>query len=166
MGAAARLIWDFRYDLKLEHRLPRLGVPALVVAGGDDRIVPAEHPARWAELLGADVATVPGGHAFPVQRPDETAALITSFVSGSPMANRLQFHVFHLMPYPFIPPGEELESTWVTLPNTYFEPQVAHRLYTQNLDQLVACERLGFDGIIVNEHHQNAFGTINAPNVW
>ncbi|MER6816915.1 alpha/beta hydrolase [Spirillospora sp. NPDC000708] len=82
MGAAARLIWDFRYDLKLEHRLPRLGLPALVVAGEDDRIVPAEHPARWAELLGTGVKNVPGGHAFAIQRPEETAALITTFVSG------------------------------------------------------------------------------------
>ena len=82
------------------------------------------------------------------------------------MPNRLEFHVFHLMPYPFIPPGEELESTWVTLPNSYFDPHVAHRLFTDNLEQLIACERLGYDGILVNEHHQNAFGTINAPNLW
>ncbi len=82
------------------------------------------------------------------------------------MPNRLEFHVFHLMPYPHIPPGEDLESTWVTLPNSYFEPQVAHRLYTENLEQLIACERFGYDGILVNEHHQNAFGTINAPNLW
>jgi alkanesulfonate monooxygenase SsuD/methylene tetrahydromethanopterin reductase-like flavin-dependent oxidoreductase (luciferase family) len=82
------------------------------------------------------------------------------------MSNRLEFYMFHLMPYPYIPPGEDIESSWVTLPNTYFDPKVAHKLYTEYLEQLVACERLGYDGIIVNEHHQNAFGTISAPNVW
>ncbi len=82
------------------------------------------------------------------------------------MTNKLEFYNFHLMPYPFIPPGEDLESTWVTLPNTHFEPGQAHKLFTEYLEQLVACERLGYDGIIVNEHHQNAFGTICAPDVW
>ncbi len=81
MGAAARLIWDFRYDLKLDHRLPRLGVPALVVAAADDRIVPAAHTERWAELLGARLARVPGGHAFPVQRPEQAAELIRAFLA-------------------------------------------------------------------------------------
>ncbi|MBW8485856.1 alpha/beta fold hydrolase [Actinomadura parmotrematis] len=81
MGAAARLIWDMRYDLKLEHRLPLLGLPALVVAGEDDRVVPAEHTDRWADLLGAEAAAVPGGHAFPFQRPAETADRIASLVS-------------------------------------------------------------------------------------
>lgn len=80
--------------------------------------------------------------------------------------NRLEFYMFHLMPYPFIPPGEDLESTWVTLPNTWFDPAVAHKVYAEYMEQLVSCERLGYDGIIVNEHHQNAFGTICAPNVW
>ncbi len=82
------------------------------------------------------------------------------------MSNRLQFYNFTLMPYPFIPPGEDLESTWITIPNTLFDPKVAHQLYTEYLEQLVASEKLGYDGIIVNEHHQNAFGTIAAPNVW
>jgi pimeloyl-ACP methyl ester carboxylesterase len=81
MGAAARLIWDFRYDLKLEYRLPRLRVPALVVAAEDDRIVPAAHCARWAELLGARLAQVPGGHAFPIQCPERAAELIRTFLS-------------------------------------------------------------------------------------
>jgi alkanesulfonate monooxygenase SsuD/methylene tetrahydromethanopterin reductase-like flavin-dependent oxidoreductase (luciferase family) len=81
------------------------------------------------------------------------------------MSNRLEFYMFHLMPYPYIPPGEDLESTWVTIPNTLFDPRAAHKMYNEYLEQLVACEALGYDGIIVNEHHQNAFGTICAPNV-
>lgn len=82
MGMAASLMWDMRYDLKLEHRLPRLGLPALVVEAEDDRIVPAEHTARWAELLGARCALVSGGHAFPLTRADQTAAHIAAFVEG------------------------------------------------------------------------------------
>jgi alkanesulfonate monooxygenase SsuD/methylene tetrahydromethanopterin reductase-like flavin-dependent oxidoreductase (luciferase family) len=82
------------------------------------------------------------------------------------MSNALEFYNFHLMPYPYIPPGEDLESSWITIPNTYYDANVAHKLFTEYLEQLVACERLGWDGIIVNEHHQNAFGTTAAPNLW
>lgn len=83
MGSAARLMWQRRYDLKLEHRLPRVaatGLASLVVSGADDRVVPSGHPARWAELLGARTATVPGGHAFPLTAPDQTAAAVLDLV--------------------------------------------------------------------------------------
>lgn len=83
MGAAARLIWDFRYDLKLEHRLPGLGVPSLVIAAEQDRVVPAAHCARWAELVGASQQTVPGGHAVIIQRPQQVAGHIASFAAGA-----------------------------------------------------------------------------------
>lgn len=82
------------------------------------------------------------------------------------MANRLQFYNFSLFPYPFIPPGEDIESSWITIPNSMFDPKRAHKVFTEYLEQLVMSEKLGYDGIIVNEHHQNAFGTIAAPNVW
>ena len=79
--------------------------------------------------------------------------------------NKLDFYLFHLMPYPFIPPGEELESTWVTLSNRHYEPEVGHRLYNEYLEELIAGERMGYDGICVNEHHQNAYGTMPAPDL-
>lgn len=83
MGAAARLIWDFRYDLKLERRLSALVVPALIIAAADDRIVPAAHADRWAGLLRARRVTVPGGHAVIVQNPGQVAGHIASFAAGA-----------------------------------------------------------------------------------
>ncbi|GAA4038454.1 alpha/beta fold hydrolase [Nonomuraea soli] len=82
MGMAAALMWDFRYDLKLEHRLPRLGVPALVIEAEQDRIVPAQHTARWTELLDARRVDVPGGHGFPLAHPERTAAHLIAFIEG------------------------------------------------------------------------------------
>jgi len=79
--------------------------------------------------------------------------------------NKLDFYLFHLMPYPYIPPGEEIESTWVTLPNSHYDPKVGHRLYNEYLEQLIAGERLGYDGLCVNEHHQNAYGTMPSPDI-
>lgn len=86
MGAAARLMWQWRYDLKLEVRLPRLaarGVPSLVVGGTHDAILPTAHLHRWAELLGARVADVDGGHAFPITAPERTASLVADFVTST-----------------------------------------------------------------------------------
>jgi pimeloyl-ACP methyl ester carboxylesterase len=83
LGAAARLMWQWRYDLALEHRLPRLaarGLTSLVVGGTQDKILPSAHLHRWAGLLGSRVVEVEGGHAFPFTAPDRTAEIITQFV--------------------------------------------------------------------------------------
>lgn len=81
LGAAAGLIWSRRYDLKLEERLPHLGVPAIVVGSLDDRIVPAAHLDAWAALLDAKRVTVDAaGHALLLQRPDAVASALIDFV--------------------------------------------------------------------------------------
>lgn len=81
LGAAAALMWAPRYDLRLETRLPRLAVPALVVGAADDRIVPAAHVDAWAALLGAKRTTIQSaGHAVLVEAPDTTVAAIADFV--------------------------------------------------------------------------------------
>lgn len=81
-GVSARLIWERRYDLKLERRLPRVRVPALVVAGEDDRVIPAAHAARWVELLPESrLETIGGaGHAVLVQEPERAAELVGAFL--------------------------------------------------------------------------------------
>ncbi len=79
----------------------------------------------------------------------------------------MQFYFFHLMPWPHLPADfdERYHSAWVDLPNTYYDPEIGHRLYNDYLDELVHAETLGFDGVCVNEHHQNAYGTMPAPNI-
>lgn len=83
--------------------------------------------------------------------------------------NQLEFYLINFMPYPYVPPGEEVESSWVVLPNSYYDPRVGHRLYQQYLETNIAAEKLGFDGILTNEHHQTAYGTMpnaNLPAAW
>jgi alkanesulfonate monooxygenase SsuD/methylene tetrahydromethanopterin reductase-like flavin-dependent oxidoreductase (luciferase family) len=79
----------------------------------------------------------------------------------------MQFVCFHLMPWPHLPADFEQrhESAWLDLPNTLYDPARGHALYNDYLDQLVAAERLGFDVIGVNEHHQNAYGLMPSPNI-
>jgi pimeloyl-ACP methyl ester carboxylesterase len=91
--AAARMISrcsgaafvDFRYEVAGHDRakaLARLaGVPAVVLAGGADRLTPVRHArAIAAELPGAELVVYPGaGHMLPVERPTEVAERITRF---------------------------------------------------------------------------------------
>ncbi len=72
--------------------------------------------------------------------------------------------VFHLMPYIGLDPSYD-GPAWVTCPNRLYDPQVGHGLYRRYLDELVLAEELGFDGVCVNEHHQNAYGNMPSPNL-
>jgi alkanesulfonate monooxygenase SsuD/methylene tetrahydromethanopterin reductase-like flavin-dependent oxidoreductase (luciferase family) len=79
----------------------------------------------------------------------------------------MRFHWFHLMPYPFLPDDfqEKYRSVWVDVPSSLYDPEKGHRVYNQYLDQLEFADGLGFDGICVNEHHQNAYGLMPSPNL-
>ena len=75
---------------------------------------------------------------------------------------------FHLMPYRDLPDDfeERYESVWVTPPNAELcDPVKVAQYYKWNLDELELADRLGYDGIGVNEHHQNAYGFMASPNL-
>jgi alkanesulfonate monooxygenase SsuD/methylene tetrahydromethanopterin reductase-like flavin-dependent oxidoreductase (luciferase family) len=74
---------------------------------------------------------------------------------------------FHLMPYAHLDMSytQKHRAAWVVLPNTYFDPKKGHELYNRYLDELELVAELGFDGISVNEHHQNAYGLMPSPVV-
>src|SRR5437867_4000400 len=79
-----------------------------------------------------------------------------------PGRRRVKFYYFHLMPYIM---DHDAPSSWVTLSNRHYDPGLGHTLYNQYLDQFEHAERLGWDGLCVNEHHQNCYGTMPSPNV-
>ena len=80
------------------------------------------------------------------------------------MAN---INMFHLMPYRELPEDFEQKnrSIWVDIPSDLFDPVKAHQFYNDTLDELELGAALGFDGICVNEHHQNAYGMMPSPNI-
>jgi alkanesulfonate monooxygenase SsuD/methylene tetrahydromethanopterin reductase-like flavin-dependent oxidoreductase (luciferase family) len=61
--------------------------------------------------------------------------------------------------------AEKYRAVWVVLPNTFYDPKKGHELYNRYLDELELAAELGFDGISVNEHHQNAYGLMPSPVV-
>jgi pimeloyl-ACP methyl ester carboxylesterase len=83
--AAARLAWQFPYDRKLRGRLWRATVPALVVWGEQDRLVPVAHAAAYAEgLPDARVERVPGAGHYPYyEAPEAFASAVAAFLRGA-----------------------------------------------------------------------------------
>jgi alkanesulfonate monooxygenase SsuD/methylene tetrahydromethanopterin reductase-like flavin-dependent oxidoreductase (luciferase family) len=79
----------------------------------------------------------------------------------------VKFFFFHLMPYAALDPeyDKKYNSAWVTLPNTYYDPKIGHQLYNRYLDEIEYADELGWDGVCVNEHHQNAYGLMPIPGV-
>ncbi len=79
----------------------------------------------------------------------------------------MKFCFFHLMPYPYLPDDfdENYQSSALTFPNRHFDPRLGQQLYERYLDELEYADKLGFDGIAVNEHHQTAYGLMPSPNL-
>ncbi len=77
----------------------------------------------------------------------------------------MKFFSFHLMPWPYLPQDYD-GPAWITCPNDLYDPKKGHLLYNRYLDELELAEKLGFDGVVVNEHHQNAYGLMPSPNLF
>lgn len=79
----------------------------------------------------------------------------------------MKVFIFHLMPYADLDLSAlpQHRAPWVVLPNSYFDPRKGHELYNRYLDELEMAAELGFDGVSVNEHHQNAYGLMPSPMV-
>ena len=88
--AAARLMWAPRgYDPHLAKWLHRIRIPALVVWGAQDAILPAEpYAAHWAGLLPQGAARLigPAGHSPQIEQADAFCAALESFIAGDTVA--------------------------------------------------------------------------------
>ncbi len=74
---------------------------------------------------------------------------------------------FHLMPYTDLPDDfkKKHPSVWVDIDSRLFDPAKAHRMYNDFMDELEFAAESGFDGVCVNEHHQNGYGLMPSPNL-
>ena len=61
-------------------------------------------------------------------------------------------------PYYHVPEEQILKNaSHFGVPNTYFDPVKGSELYNTYLDEAVYAEEMGFDGIMLNEHHGTPF---------
>ena len=79
----------------------------------------------------------------------------------------MKLHWFHLAPWQNLPADftERYRSVWVDVPSELYDPVDGHRHYNEYLDELEFADQMGFDGICVNEHHQNSYGLMPSPNL-
>src|SRR5437667_6920341 len=72
----------------------------------------------------------------------------------------------HFMPYVHLPENhKDYKTTWVDFPNKFYDPDKGHELYQRYFEQLILADRLGFDAIVVNEHHNTVYSMMATPNV-
>lgn len=88
--AAARLLWPLG-DTGLAKRLHRIGAPALIVVGDQDKVVPRSYPQKFAAAIGgkARVKTIPrAGHLVDLDAPDALAKTVLAHLGGAGAAAR------------------------------------------------------------------------------
>ena len=60
-------------------------------------------------------------------------------------------------PYRYVPNDEVIKRGFFGIPNKHFDPVKGSQLLNEYLDEKVLAEQLGFDGVMLNEHHDTAF---------
>jgi alkanesulfonate monooxygenase SsuD/methylene tetrahydromethanopterin reductase-like flavin-dependent oxidoreductase (luciferase family) len=104
-------------------------------------------------------------------RPSRRALFILEFRAhhwSAPGAKRafMQIFLFDLLPYDRhfdeFKPGRHMPFP---LSGSYFEPEIAARSYEQHLAVWEEMDRLGYDGVGLNEHHTTPHGLMNSPNM-
>lgn len=69
------------------------------------------------------------------------------------------YYYFSEQPYTGYDPAiqEQYPALRLTLPNSLYDPQLASDLYNRYHEEYIAADEVGFDGIMINEHHTAPF---------
>jgi len=101
------------------------------------------------------------GHLPHIEKSELVYSIISEFGAGSADENcRVSFDALSPLD---VEAAAKHRSTWVSCRIVSTIRQGAEE-YEAYIDFLVDSERLGFDAISVNEHHQTAYGMMPAPN--
>ena len=73
----------------------------------------------------------------------------------------MKIYNFDLLAYPHVP----IEAPRTPVPSSYFDPVKGAVNYAEHLEEMAYCEELGFEGVVFNEHHCSAYGTMPSPNL-
>jgi pimeloyl-ACP methyl ester carboxylesterase len=80
--AAARILWPLG-NTRLERRLPLIKAPTLILWGAEDRLLPTSYADAVVRAMRARTETriiAGAGHLAELDKPDEVAAAILSFM--------------------------------------------------------------------------------------
>src|SRR5215204_645380 len=69
--------------------------------------------------------------------------------------SRVKLYWFSEMPHHVFEDGEDLKypAMRLEMPNTYFDRDIAATNYHNYFDEHVLADDVGFDGLMINEHH-------------
>jgi alkanesulfonate monooxygenase SsuD/methylene tetrahydromethanopterin reductase-like flavin-dependent oxidoreductase (luciferase family) len=73
----------------------------------------------------------------------------------------MKVYNFDLLSYPGLDP----DSPRTPVPSSYFDPSLGAANYQEHIDEMAYCEELGLEGVVFNEHHYSAYGTMPTPNL-
>ncbi len=73
----------------------------------------------------------------------------------------MKVYNFDLLAYPQVP----RDAPGTPVPSNYFDPTIGSANYREHFDEMEYCEQLGFEGVVFNEHHYSAYGTMPSPNL-
>ena len=73
----------------------------------------------------------------------------------------MKLYNFDLLAYPQL----DTNAPRTPVPSSYFDPSVGASNYQEHIDEMAYCEELDFDGVVFNEHHYSAYGTMPSPNL-
>jgi alkanesulfonate monooxygenase SsuD/methylene tetrahydromethanopterin reductase-like flavin-dependent oxidoreductase (luciferase family) len=82
-------------------------------------------------------------------------------ISGPRAGDGMKVYNFDLLSYPKLDPG----SPRTPVPSSYFDPAAGAANYAEHIEEMAYCEALGFEGVVFNEHHYSAYGTMPSPNL-
>ncbi len=79
----------------------------------------------------------------------------------------MKFIYVNIMPYRDLPEDfvQNHESVWVTIPSELYDAEKGHLMFNEYVDQYEIAVDAGFDAVGFNEHHGNAYGLDNSPNI-
>jgi alkanesulfonate monooxygenase SsuD/methylene tetrahydromethanopterin reductase-like flavin-dependent oxidoreductase (luciferase family) len=79
----------------------------------------------------------------------------------------VRFHWFAQQYYTQLPTdyGDTVHSSWVTAPASVADPAQVGRDYGMYIRLMQGADRLGWDSLLLNEHHQNSLAMTPSPNL-
>ena len=79
----------------------------------------------------------------------------------------MKFHWFAQQYYSKLPDdaGSRVRSAWVTPPTAMADPAQIGRDYHMYLRLMQGADRLGWDSLLLNEHHQTSHAMTPSPNL-
>jgi len=91
LTSVAKFVWPLP-DRGLRRRLPRITAQTLLIAGADDRFVPASYVEEFASLIrGAGMAIIPdAAHMVPYEQPADVFRKLDGWISAGAFSDKAE----------------------------------------------------------------------------